>query len=151
MPLGICLLTHGTRRIAMEKIFADSCYWIGLFDPKDQLHAKASKAKDRYKEHQLVTTQEVLTEFLTRMKASDKDRRTKAVEFLRNINEDQKVQVLSQSHESFDQGGRLYFARPDKDYSLQDCISMNAIEQHGIHLVLTNDHHFEQEGFFVLL
>ena len=135
----------------MEKIFADSCYWIALFDSKDQLHAKASKAKIRYKERQLVTTEEVLTEFLTRMRASDTDRRTKAVEFLRNINEDENVQVLPQSHQSFEAGVRRYVERDDKDYSLQDCISMNSMDDHDIYQVLTNDHHFTQEGFEILL
>ena len=41
--------------------------------------------------------------------------------------------------------------RTDKDYSLIDCISMNACRQEGITEVLTNDHHFSQEGFTVLI
>ena len=135
----------------MEKIFADSCYWIGLFDPKDQLHARAVEARDGFKECQLVTTEEVLTEFLTHMSASDRSTRTSAVSFLLDVKNTDNVQIIPQSHESFEQGIRLFAARDDKEYSLQDCISMNAMESLAITRALTNDHHFEQEGFVILL
>jgi len=42
---------------------------------------------------------------------------------------------------------RLYPARPDKGYSLTDCISMEAMRRHGLSEVLTTDVHFPQEGF----
>ena len=58
--------------------------------------------------------------------------------------------VIPQSRESFLAGLELYRARPDKGYSLTDCISMHTMRQHGITEVLTNDRHFEQEGFRVL-
>lgn len=135
----------------MEKIFADSCYWIALFDPKDQLHEMAVEARDRFKECQLVTTEEVLTEFLTRMRTADRNTRTSAVRFLQAVKDSDNVQIIPQSHESFTDGVRLFAARDDKEYSLQDCISMNAMESHAITRALTNDHHFEQEGHTILL
>jgi predicted nucleic acid-binding protein len=46
--------------------------------------------------------------------------------------------------------GSLYEARPDKGYSLSDCRSMLALSAHGVTEVLTNDHHFTQEGFTIL-
>jgi len=39
----------------------------------------------------------------------------------------------------------------DKAYSLVDCISMTTMRQMHITAVLTNDHHFAQEGFDTLL
>jgi len=39
----------------------------------------------------------------------------------------------------------------DKGYSLTDCISMETMRHEGITDVLTNDAHFEQEGFRALL
>lgn len=44
----------------------------------------------------------------------------------------------------------LYEARPDKGYSLTDCISMQMMRQRGITEALTNDRHFEQGGFRAL-
>jgi uncharacterized protein len=44
----------------------------------------------------------------------------------------------------------LYKDRPDKEYSLTDCISMQVMRREGLTEVLTNDHHFTQEGFRIL-
>jgi predicted nucleic acid-binding protein len=60
------------------------------------------------------------------------------------------VRVIAQSWESFLAGLDLYAARPDKGYSLTDCISMDAMRLEGLTEVLTNDRHFEQEGFRAL-
>jgi predicted nucleic acid-binding protein len=51
---------------------------------------------------------------------------------------------------SFQAGFDLYAARPDKGYSLTDCVSMNTMRREGLTEVLTNDRHFEQEGFKAL-
>ena len=60
------------------------------------------------------------------------------------------VRVIPQSRESFLAGLELYVTRPDKGYSLTDCIAMQTMRREGITDVLTNDHHFAQEGFRVL-
>jgi uncharacterized protein len=44
-------------------------------------------------------------------------------------------------------GLNLFAARPDKEWSLTDCISFAVIEPRGISDALTGDHHFEQAGF----
>ena len=41
--------------------------------------------------------------------------------------------------------------RPDKGYSLTDCISMEAMRQEGMSEILTHDAHFTQECFTILL
>ena len=58
---------------------------------------------------------------------------------------------MNQSHESFFDGLARYERRLDKDYSLQDCTSMNVMEAEGITEILTSDHNFEQEGFTILM
>jgi hypothetical protein len=55
------------------------------------------------------------------------------------------------SRELFDSGWALYQDRPDKDWSLTDCISFVAMRERGIIEALTGDHHFEQAGFRALL
>jgi predicted nucleic acid-binding protein len=45
----------------------------------------------------------------------------------------------------------LYEQRHDKGYSLVDCTSMTTMRRQGISEVLTNDHHFTQEGFEIVL
>jgi uncharacterized protein len=66
------------------------------------------------------------------------------------ILDDPTVRVIPQSHDSFTDGFWLYRNRPDKGYSLTDCISMQTMRREGLTEVLTNDRHFEQEGFRAL-
>lgn len=47
-------------------------------------------------------------------------------------------------------GNPLYESRPDKGYSLTDCLSMHVMRREGLTHILTNDHHFTQEGFHIL-
>ena len=63
---------------------------------------------------------------------------------------DPSTQVLPQTSADFSTALSLYEARPDKNYSLTDCRSMVALRTLGISEVLTNDHHFTQEGFTIL-
>jgi hypothetical protein len=51
---------------------------------------------------------------------------------------------------SLSAGLDLYATRLDKGYSMTDCISMQAMRREGLTDVLTNDRHFEQEGFRAL-
>ena len=44
-----------------------------------------------------------------------------------------------------------FAARPDKEWSLTDCISFVAMNERDITDALTSDHHFEQAGFRILL
>jgi predicted nucleic acid-binding protein len=51
----------------------------------------------------------------------------------------------------FDAARTFFAARPDKEWSLTDCISFVALNERGIIDALTNDHHFEQADFRILL
>jgi predicted nucleic acid-binding protein len=70
---------------------------------------------------------------------------------VRQITADPQVMLIPQSSHLFQTGFALYQSRPDKQYSLTDCISMEVMRQEGITEVLTHDAHFAQEGFVVLL
>jgi predicted nucleic acid-binding protein len=63
---------------------------------------------------------------------------------------DPGVRVIPQSHDSFLAGFELFRERPDKGYSMVDCISMPTMRKEGLTEALTNDRHFEQEGFRAL-
>lgn len=134
----------------MRQVFADTLYWIAIAHPKDQWKAPALEAKRKLGDVIIVTTDEVLTEFVNAL-SKGADLRAAAVRIVRTILKNTNVKVVSQTRDGFLKGLERYENRPDKDYSLTDCISMNVLESVGIRKVLTNDHHFDQEGFTVLI
>lgn len=135
----------------MKTVFADTVYWIAIISPKDHWRKAALNAKDRVGQVWIVTTDEVLSELLTAFRAKGKALREQAAMTVRKILSNPNVKVVPQSRNSFLEGLSLYEKRQDKGYSLTDCISMNVMRTRSITQVLTNDHHFEQEGFGVLM
>lgn len=98
----------------------------------------------------IVTIEEVLTELLNYFGARGPSVRSAATKLVERMQADRSIQILPQTREGFLAGLRLYQARPDKGYSLTDCISMEAMRRGGLSEVLTNDGHFTQEGFACL-
>ena len=135
----------------MKTVFADTVYWIAMARPDDQWRAAARNARQRLGRIEIVTTDEVLTEFLAAFSRGGARLRLAAVRAVRGLLFDSNVRVMPQSRASFRKALDRYEARGDKGYSLQDCVSMNVMEAQLITGILTNDHHFEQEGFSVLM
>lgn len=128
----------------MNRVFADTFYWIALIHRKDSSN-KAVLEFSRTVACTFLTTDEVLT-----FCSSDEGLRKDATRAVRRILTAANVRVIPQSRQGFLDGFDLYEARSDKGYSLTDCISMRAMHREGLTDVLTNDRHFEQEGFRAL-
>lgn len=135
----------------MKSVFADAVYWVALAHPKDQWHPRAVAVSQQLGAVQLVTTDEVLDEFLAYFSGFGDAARIQSARTVRSLLADPAVRVIAQSRLSFLLGLDLYEARPDKGYSLTDCISMATMRKEGITEVLTHDTHFSQEGFQILL
>jgi predicted nucleic acid-binding protein len=127
-----------------QAVFADTFFWIAVTNPADRFHPDAHGFD--LTDTILVTTDEVLVEFLTFF-SDDPWLRAKAARTAEASLEQAKIRVIPQTRESFLAGLALYKARPDKRYSLTDCISMAVMHRERLSDVLTNDRHFEQEGF----
>ncbi len=136
----------------MRSTFADTSYWIALIDPRDQWHTEAVAIGKTVTNDILLTTDEVLTEVLAFFSAFDPRMRKYVSEFVLDLITNRTyVEVVEQSRKSFLAGLSLYEARPDKSYSLVDCVSMQLMKAEGLRDVLTSDSHFAQEGFSILL
>jgi uncharacterized protein len=135
----------------MRQAFVDTLYWIAITSRKDQWHQAAEQASRNLAGCHLVTTEEVLTEVLNAFCEGGPALRQEAVDLVRDLASDPSVTVHPQSRQTFLSGVALYEARPDKEYSLTDCISMATMRQEGITEVLTHDSHFTQERFIKLL
>jgi len=130
----------------VNPVFADIFYWIALASPKDRFHRQVLEFSSSLTSTLIVTTDEVLTEFLA-FCAADSQLRLDASQAVQDILSAQSVRVIPQTRDSFLAGLQLYRSRLDKQYSLTDCISMQTMRAQGITEVLTNDRHFQQEGF----
>lgn len=135
----------------MRAFFADTFYWIALTNPQDESHERVMEFTRRSKPDLICTTEEVLTEYLNYFAGWGPHFRHKAALNVQSIQSNRAVQVAAQTAESFRRGFGLYGMRLDKGYSLTDCISMQIMRDRDITNVLTNDAHFEQEGFVALL
>jgi predicted nucleic acid-binding protein len=134
----------------MTTVFADAFYWIALINPRDNWHTRVLDVSNSLEQRVIVTTDEILTEVLAFYCESGSRMRQRAVQLVDNILNNDKIQVVEQTHESFLTGFALYRDRLDKGYSLTDCISMNTMRQLKITEVLTHDQHFVQEGFVII-
>ena len=137
--------------MSMGKVVVDTAYLIAITRQDDQWHTVAVEARQRLDGASFVTTDEVLTEFLTALSRGGSRLRTEAVIRVREALGASDIRVVPQSRQSFTDGLARYESRSDKAYSLPDCISMNIMKAEGITEILTSDHNFEQEGFTILM
>ena len=134
----------------MRIIFADAFYWIALLNRKDKYYPIIKAFNRNLRNINLITTDEILTEFLNFYSSSGIQMRSNAVSKVEDILNSKVVKVIHQKHDYFLAGLSLYKQRLDKGYSLTDCISMSIMKELRINEVLTHDKHFTQEGFTIL-
>ncbi len=131
----------------MRTLFADTFYYIALLSPTDAAHTRAVEFTRTYNEL-MVTTAWIITELADGM--ADASNRQAFTNFYDALRVDPQVSVVQPEQYLFDEGLELYRTRPDKGWSLTDCISFVVMQRQGIIEALTGDHHFEQAGFKAL-
>ncbi|MEA2163394.1 MAG: uncharacterized protein QOK37_1521 [Thermoanaerobaculia bacterium] len=132
----------------MTEYFADTWFFVARLDRSDSHHARAKQLDGRLRFATIVTHDAVLTEVLTFFSGYGRSSRTAASRVIRDLVET-KIAIPS-GRALFLNALSLYESRLDKAYSLVDCMSMVLMNQQKITHVLTNDHHFRQEGFTVV-
>jgi predicted nucleic acid-binding protein len=135
----------------VRTVFADTHYWIATINPKDQWNQRAIEVSQTLPPVRLVTTDDVLAEVLNFFSGQGELMRSNAARAVRSVLDNAEVQVVTVDLAAFLAGLELYDSRPDKAYSLTDCVSMELMRSLRIREVLTHDRHFEQEGFQILL
>lgn len=129
-------------------ILIDTSYLVALMNPHDELHDR-SRAWARVLAVDMLVTEYVLWETINGFSMPcDRSKSHRAVQWVRSA---KHCQVVAATEDLFDAGLGLHADRPDKEWSLTDCISFVVMERRGIRRALTHDHHFEQAGFDALL
>lgn len=133
----------------MRTVFADTGYWVALFNPKDDLHDRAVGVSRALGKTRIVTSEMVLDELLAALaKVPVRGMVIRGVDAIRrNPNTDVVPQTSIQFSEAFDEYRRM----TDKEWSLTDCASFGLMKERGISEALAHDHHFVQAGFVALL
>jgi len=129
-------------------IFADTGYFIALLDSRDSLHSRALDWSRSIKEPTLLTEYVVVEIFNS---FSQPFGRMRAYDLFQRISVHDDCLIIPASPLLLNAGIELYVARPDKEWSLTDCISFAVMKERGISRALAYDHHFEQAGFEALL
>jgi uncharacterized protein len=132
----------------MRTVFADTFYFLALLDAREDRHAQAVEAS-RDPQLRLVTTEWVLAEFGDAY--SHPQDRSDFVTLYRALLNHPRIKIVPADAPLFRRGIELFAQRPDKAWSLTDCLSFIVMGDEGITEALTGDKHFEQVGFVVLL
>ena len=129
-------------------IFVDTGFLLALAQARDALHQRAGAWAGCCTEPLLVT-EFVLLETVNSMSAPID--RGKAHAMVNAIRSSEAYEVIAMAPHLFETGLQLHAARPDKEWSLTDCISFMVMDGRKVSRALTYDHHFEQAGFEALL
>jgi len=132
----------------MTRVFADTYYFIGLLSPEDSSHRRVVEYSN-HNNPSLLTTAWVMTELADGL-AKTPNRHLFGKVLFETEDEPSNL-LLPATEEMYRKGIDLYQQRPDKAWSLTDCISFVVMQEHGITEALTADRHFEQAGFVPLL
>lgn len=135
----------------MNGVFANTFFWVALTDNRDRFYPLARKLAADLRFTPLFTSEIVLIDLVNFFSEYGPHFRRAAVNRTREILESSQVTVVEMTNSRFLAVITLHSQRPDKSYSLTDCISMQMMRELGIFEILTHDHHFAQEGFVALM
>jgi predicted nucleic acid-binding protein len=124
--------------------FADTFALVAWLNPRDEAHAAVAAFLGSFV-GKLLTTEWVLMELADALSAPEA--RSTAVAFLQTVRADRQFEVVEYSGAAYQTGFELFASRPDKGWSLTDCISFGVMTERGLTDALTADQHFVQAGF----
>jgi uncharacterized protein len=132
----------------MKPLFADTSYFVAFSGPNDSFHARAIELSANLIAG-IVTTEYILVE--TGGLLLRPEDRPAYVNLVRDLESDASVEIVPASNKLFQAGFDLFARRPDKNWSLVDCVSFVVMKRRRLKEALTTDHHFVQAGFRALL
>lgn len=132
----------------MNVAFADTFYFLALVNPRDQHHRNVAAFSARYA-GTIVTSDWVMLELADALASPlQRGKLGSVFEFVASTPD---LELVRASAFDFDEGVSLYRRRPDKEWSLTDCISFEIMRRLAIADAITGDRHFAQAGFNILL
>lgn len=120
-------------------IFVDTGAWFALAELSDS-NSSAARSWFRANKAPLVTTDQVINELLTLLRARGKTRR--AISTGRKLLKGQMATIEGVGEQEFRSAFEVFEKFSDKEWSFTDCVSKVVIERLAVTKVFTFDHHF---------
>lgn len=132
-----------------ERLFLDTAYVQALLNKSDQHHSAALRLLPRVQTASEVwVTEAVLIEIANALSGIN---RPLAAAFVRQCYAPGNLRVVPVDTPLLLRGLTLYEDRPDKAWSLTDCISFIVMQEQSLTDAATPDRHFQQAGFNALM
>lgn len=134
-----------------ENIFVDTVAWLALANKRDKWHSKAKEIRQELINKNCIfwVSEYIIVEIANAF--SKIDSRQSGVNLVESILKSSEMKLVWINQDLFDESWNLYKDRVDKEWSLTDCTSIAIMSGNRIGTAFTNDHHFEQAGFKILL
>ena len=131
------------------RLLVDTVFVQGLINRRDPHHALVLSFLEQMESAAEVwITEAVMLEVANALCAIDLQG---VVDFIRGCYHTPNMRVVPLESQLLSQGLDLYEKRPDKEWSLTDCVSFVVMRGHRLSDALTTDRHFTQAGFRALL
>ena len=131
-----------------REVFVATGYLLALERSTDQNHPQALEHWRSLREGEvprLVSTTYVFDETITYLNA--RGLHASAVKVGKRLLTSPSVELVHVGENLFRKAFGLLEQRPDKRYSLTDCVSFVVMRERGISVAFAFDKHFKQEGF----
>ncbi|MBI2923647.1 MAG: type II toxin-antitoxin system VapC family toxin [Planctomycetes bacterium] len=128
----------------MTPYFADTWFFLALLNPGDVAHQRVVEFAGEV-DRGVVTSDWILVEVADALCSPSHRHLYRILDSTLHCEERWTVVGASRSH--LKAGQAMYFDRPDKSWSLTDCISFSIMRRRKLTEALTADRHFEQAGF----
>ena len=134
-----------------EGLFLDTSYAIALLSKRDKFHSAATELALEIESEDItvVTTRAVIFEIGNAL--AKPPLRQCAIQLIESLQTDRAVEIVEHNETFRAEAFLLFRNRPDKEWSLTDCLSFIVMSSWGMTQALTADTHFEQAGFHALL
>ncbi len=137
-----------------ETVFWDTVAFVALGNRDDELHAVAIVVSQElaHANARILTTDAVLTEVANTF--SKAALRPLAHQVIAAFQASVRLRVAQLVHVDaglWQRGWQFFLDRPDKDWSLTDCISFLVMQDRKVRRAFTADRHFEQAAYEKLM
>jgi len=135
----------------IEAIFVDRFAWIATINKSDNYHEICLGILEELLNNQakLITTNYVVVETINAL--SKVEFRKTVIEFIDKLEKSPSVQIIRITDEIYNNAWTFYKQRMDKDWGITDCTSFEVMRAFNVKKAFTNDKHFEQAGYSLVV